>query len=307
MDKNLLHRFFEGKTTIEEEKRIRQWMEASDMHKDALLNERKLFDATILLLDEERISKRKPSAFRIKELMKIAAAVALTFLISFLYFDKPAGEELVIAMQKIVVPAGQRINIQLSDGTDVWLNSCSSIEYPALFTGKNRTIKLEGEAYFDVAHNANKPFIVQTQQGDVEVLGTSFNIEAYPSDHSFITSLMEGSVKIKRNNRFFMLEPEQLAYLKNGQFYVEPITDYNAYRWREGLICFKEESFTNILRKFEKCYDIKIVNELPGVQSISYSGKFRQTDGILYALRVLQKDIRFTFTRDEDNQTIYIK
>lgn len=307
MDKNLLHRFFEGKTTIVEEQKIRKWMDNSDEHRNMFMAERKLFNTTILLLDAENIPIRKAAVFQIKELMKIAVAVAVTFLASFLYFHTYSGEDLVVTTQRIVVPAGQRINVRLSDGTNVWINSCSSIEYPALFTDKRRYVKLEGEAYFEVAYNEEKPFIVQTQQGDVEVLGTSFNIEAYPYDNSFITSLMDGSVKIKRNNRYFVLEPNQLAHLKDGQLYVEPIIDYNIYRWKEGLICFTEESFTNILKKFEKYYDIKIVNKLQGMHNIFYTGKFRQTDGILYALRVLQKDIRFTFTRDEENRTIYIK
>lgn len=307
MDKHLLYRFFQGNTTIEEEKYIRQWMESSPENKSTLFAERKLFDAMILLPEEEAVPIKKTRAFPVKELLRIAAAVAITFLISFLYYHNPNEEKLVIAMQKINVPAGQRINMRLPDGTDVWINSRSSLEYPSVFTGKNRTVKLEGEAYFEVTHNEKMPFVVNTHQGDIEVLGTSFNVEAYPIDNSFVTSLMEGSVKIKRNNRYFTLKPDQLAYLKDGQFFIEPITDYNPYRWREGLICFKDESFTNIMRKFEKYYDIRIVNELPGIQSISYTGKFRQSDGVLYALRLLQKDIKFTFTRDEENQIIYIK
>lgn len=307
MDKRLLYRFFQGNTTIDEEKHIREWMELSSENEKTLFAERKLFDAMILFPEEEVAAIKKTKAFPLKELLRIAAAVAITLFISFLYYHEPDKEKLVITTQRINVPAGQRINMRLPDGTDVWINSRSSIEYPSVFMGNNRTVRLEGEAYFEVTHNEKMPFVVSTPHGDVEVLGTSFNVEAYPTDNSFVTSLMEGSVKIKRDNRYFILKPDQLAYLRNGQFYIEPITDYNPYRWREGLICFKDESFTNIMKKFEKYYDIRIINELPGIQSISYTGKFRQSDGVLYALRLLQKDIKFTFTRDEENQIIYIK
>ena len=112
----------------------------------------------ILLADEDKIrSYQKKNIFIgnywIKEVMKIAAVIAMTLIGAYAY-DRYTPKEELLAMQKITVPAGQRINLELSDGTVIWLNSRSTIQYPASFSGKNRTVQLNGEAYFEVAHNA---------------------------------------------------------------------------------------------------------------------------------------------------------
>lgn len=296
---------------MQEEIQIRRWMEASPENSKLFMEERKLFDAMILLADEDKIrSYQKKNLFLgnywVKEIMKVAAVIAVTLLGAYIYNEFNPDEEL-LAMQKITVPAGQRINLELSDGTVVWLNSRSTIQYPASFAGKNRTIHLNGEAYFEVAHNAHKPFIVETTKGNVEVLGTKFNLEAYADKNSFVTSLMEGSVKVTSGNNELLIKPDEMAILEHGKLRVTPIEDYNVYRWKEGLICFRDETFVNIMNKFETCYGVTIKIENQKVLNSRYTGKFRQSDGISYALRVLQKDVKFTFERNEDNQIIYIK
>lgn len=296
---------------MQEEIQIRRWMEASPENSKLFMEERKLFDAMILLADEDKIhSYQKKNLFLgnywVKEIMKVAAVIAVTLLGTYIYNEFNPDEEL-LAMQKITVPAGQRINLELSDGTVVWLNSRSTIQYPASFVGNNRTIHLNGEAYFEVAHNAHKPFIVETTKGNVEVLGTKFNLEAYADKNSFITSLMEGSVKVISGNNELLIKPDEMAILEHGKLRVTPIEDYNVYRWKEGLICFRDETFVNIMNKFETCYGVTIKIENQKVLNSRYTGKFRQSDGISYALRVLQKDVKFTFERNEDNQIIYIK
>lgn len=311
MNKELLYIFFQGNTSLEEEIRIRKWMEASSENYNTFMEERKLFDAMILLTDEKQIlSSRKKNRFIgnywIKEAMKIASIIAITLIGTSIY-NKSYPEEELLAMQKITVPAGQRINIELGDGTVVWLNSRSTIQYPASFKGNSRHVKLDGEAYFEVARNIKKPFIVETAKGNVEVLGTKFNLEAYADNNSFVTSLMEGSVKVTSGTNELLIKPNEMAILEQGKLKASPIEDYNAYRWKEGLICFKDETFKNIMSKFETCYGVTIKIENQKVLDSRYSGKFRQSDGISYALRVLQKDVNFMFERNEENQIIYIK
>lgn len=312
MDKEVLYRFFQGIATNEERSRIRRWAEASPDNARQLMEERHLFDATLVLTDAAYFRTKRRSGRlirfipRAKEVFKIASVVLLTACLSFFYFEARNDKE--ITLQEIVVPAGQRINLKLADGTSVWLNSNSSIKYPATFSKKTRNVVLDGEAYFEVAHNKKHPFVVQTPQGDIEVLGTTFNVEAYSSDRSFVTSLMEGSVKVKRGGRQLILRPSQMAALQtDGSLKVSPIPDYNVYRWKEGIICFRNESFVNIMKKFEKYYDVEIRIETPKVRGYAYSGKFYQSDGILYALRALQRDINFTFVRDDEKHIIYIK
>ena len=314
MNKDILYKFFEGNASFEEEAAVKQWMEESAENRLAFLKERKLFDA-MLLLGNEEIIKNGKKRFSINlsslrtELIKIAAVIALTLGGSFIYRQMQT-EQTPIALQTITVPAGQRINITLADGTNVWLNARTTIQYPITFNEKERLVKLDGEAYFDVTKDKSKPFIVQTDNYNVEVLGTQFDVNAYSETGEFETTLMSGSVKVASasdSTQKITLKPNNKVYLQDGKLHVTAVDDYNPYRWKEGLICFKNETFTSIMKDFEKYYGLTIQVKNKNVFKYVYTGKFRQTDGIDYALRVLQKDIKFTYQRDDENQIIYIE
>lgn len=314
MNKETLYKFFEGNASFEEEVAVKQWMEESIENRQSFLKERKLFDA-MLLLGNEKVIKAGKKRYSINlsslrtELIKIAAVIAITLEGSYLYHQYSFEKELM-ATNTISVPAGQRINMTLTDGTNVWLNARTSLTYPVKFSKKNRQVILDGEAYFEVAKDKTKPFIVQTNKYNVEVLGTQFDVDSYSGTEIFETTLMEGSVRISSltdDTESLTLTPHNKAYLHNGKLRVKPVDDYSSYRWREGLICFKKETFASIMKDFEKYYGINIYITNTQVQKYLYTGKFRQTDGVDYALRVLQKDIKFTYERDDDNHMIYIK
>ena len=314
MNKDILYKFFEGNASFEEEAAVKQWMEESAENRLAFLKERKLFDA-MLLLGNEEIIKNGKKRFSINlsslrtELIKIAAVVAITLGGSYFYYQSSLEKELM-AMQTITVPAGQRINITLVDGTNVWVNARTSLSYPVKFGKNNRQVVLDGEAYFDVTKDKSKPFIVQTDNYNVEVLGTKFDVNAYSETGEFETTLMSGSVKVASasdSTQKITLKPNNKVYLQDGKLHVTAVDDYNPYRWKEGLICFKNETFTSIMKDFEKYYGLTIQVKNKNVFKYVYTGKFRQTDGIDYALRVLQKDIKFTYQRDDENQIIYIE
>ena len=314
MNKDILYKFFEGNASFEEEAAVKQWMEESAENRLVFLKERKLFDA-MLLLGNEEIIKNGKKRFSINlsslrtELIKIAAVVAITLGGSYFYYQSSLEKELM-AMQTITVPAGQRINITLVDGTNVWLNARTSLSYPVKFGKNNRQVVLDGEAYFDVTKDKSKPFIVQTDNYNVEVLGTQFDVNAYSETGEFETTLMSGSVKVASasdSTQKITLKPNNKVYLQDGKLHVTAVDDYNPYRWKEGLICFKNETFTSIMKDFEKYYGLTIQVKNKNVFKYVYTGKFRQTGGIDYALRVLQKDIKFTYQRDDENQIIYIE
>ena len=314
MNKDILYKFFEGNASFEEDAAVKQWMEESAENRLAFLKDRKLFDA-MLLLGNEEIIKNGKKRFSINlsslrtELIKIAAVVAITLGGSYFYYQSSLEKELM-AMQTITVPAGQRINITLVDGTNVWLNARTSLSYPVKFGKNNRQVVLDGEAYFDVTKDKSKPFIVQTDNYNVEVLGTQFDVNAYSETGEFETTLMSGSVKVASasdSTQKITLKPNNKVFLQDGKLHVTAVDDYNPYRWKEGLICFKNETFTSIMKDFEKYYGLTIQVKNKNVFKYVYTGKFRQTDGIDYALRVLQKDIKFTYQRDDENQIIYIE
>ena len=314
MTREMLYKFFEGTTSYEEEVEIRQWMEHSPENARELLKERKIFDS-ILLLDERHIQqnnskKQNHISYLRTQVLKIASIVILTLSFSSLY-HYVSEKNAIIPMQSIYVPSGQRVNITLSDGTNVWLNARTKINYPAVFDKSERRVIIDGEAYFDVAKDKKRPFIVETEKCNTEVLGTKFNVEGYSDKDDFEVALMEGSVMVASKlgaGDTLVLTPDNKAILqKNGKLTVTPVDDYNPYRWKEGLICFKTESFLSIMDDLEKYFGINIVVENKSVLKYNFTGKFRQVDGIDYALRVLQRDIRFTYERDDENRIIYIR
>jgi len=309
LEKTLLFKYFSRQASEEERREVRKWVEESPEHMEEFMQERRFFDATILLSDESEIEATpvKRNNKLIYTLSRIAAVVLITLGLSYLY--NHVVNPVNIPMQTLTVPAGQQLNLTLSDGTNVWLNSQTKISYPAVFTGNDRRVSIDGEAYFKVSHDASKPFKVETCKGVVEVLGTTFNVEAYKNEDKFNVALLEGSVKIESNGDDYLLAPDQMASLnKDGTMHITQISDYNAYRWIDGIISLKNDRFELIMKKFEKYYGIKISIENKGVnENITYTGKFYQADGVQYALRVLQRDIRFTYDYDEENHIIHIK
>ena len=215
-----------------------------------------------------------------------------------------------VAMQTVTVPPGQRVNLLLPDGTDVWLNAGTTMRYPVSFMEGKREITLDGEAYFDVKRDEECPFVVHTHAMDVEVLGTKFNVEAYSKKDFFETSLMQGKVKVTLpadKTKSVLLAPNQKTTLTDGQLVVSKIDDYGSYRWKEGLYCFHDKTLGEIMQDLEKYFDLDIKIHRKETADVVLTGKFRISEGLDYILRVLQTDVSFTYRRDTDQNIIYIK
>ena len=312
MRRDILYKFFEGKASPKEQRLIGQWLDESEKHKEVLVRERMVFDAMIVsggITDRQSVqSRKKRTRVVFMELLRVAAVILVMFLVGgYIYVRKM--EEIRLANNIVTVPVGQRVNLQLPDGTSVWLNASSEIIYPAYFSGSTREIHLNGEAYFEVEHNASKPFIVHTETFDIKVLGTKFTVEAYKGREGFTTALMEGSVEVtdrKNKDKSVRLYPAQKVAFRNGELCKSPIDNYDVYRWREGLICFKETRFADLMRQLEKNYGVRILINNEAVKEKVFSGKFRTTDGIDNALRLLQKEGHYTFEWDENKTTVCI-
>lgn len=306
MKKETLYHFFEGKATYDEEKRIREWIERSENRLATLIRVRKEYDALLLAGTTPRVSKRGGLSLSARWLTGISAAIVVALMIAGLYLL--TGKRDAESYNTVIVPPGQRINLILSDNTNLWLNANTTFRYPTEFAKENRAVFLDGEAYFEVVENEKKPFIVKTEQGDVHVTGTTLNIEAYSNCNSFITSLFEGGVDIyKGEEKLASLQPNEKSELSDNQILISPITDPDEYLWRDGLIAFKNKKLEDILQTLEKYFDVTIRVQANGLPPHTYTGKFRQADGVDYALRVLQRSIQFTYERDEETGTVYIK
>lgn len=312
MEKELLHKFFAGTATLEEKEAIMHWMESDPGNKQFLLKERKLYNAVLLYGEDKQVQQqagRQQYFLRrgIARFLRVAAMIVVAFGLG--YFWQSEKTEGPIAMQTISVPAGQCVNVTLPDGSNIWLNAQTTIQYPVSFNKENRQVKLDGEAYFNVAKDSKRPFIVNTKECSVEVLGTKFNIDAYSSRDKFETVLMEGSVKVSMLDdptQAVSLKPNNKVYRSNGKLLTQKVSNYERYRWKEGLICFVDEPFKVVMEDFEKFYGLTIVVNNQKVTQYLYTGKFKQTDGVDYALSLLQKNIHFTYQRDRENHIVYI-
>jgi len=201
-----------------------------------------------------------------------------------------------VSYNTITTPMGGQYQLVLADGTKVWLNAASSLKFPTAFIGKDRTVELTGEAYFEVAKNKNKPFNVKTATQTIQVLGTHFNINAYSNEGTVKTTLLEGSVKLFSANDAILISPGQQAILKNNQSYtINNKPDINeVIAWKNGLFQFDEADIQTIMRQVARWYDINV--EFKGqIPNYTYHGKISRNSNASQVLKILElSGINFT-------------
>lgn len=237
----------------------------------------------------------------------ILALVTLSSLLTRRYIQQDLNEELATEMNTLYTPAGQRARLILQDGTEVWLNAKSRLVYPARFSGEERRVNVEGEAFFHVAKDSKNPFIVSAGEVDMKVLGTQFNVYCYPEAGYIQTSLLEGSLRIffpDRETEGVLLKPDQQITVSEGKMEVKPIALKEQFLWREGIYAFENEPLINILKKLELYYDVKIVVKDTSIFRETYTGKFRQRDSLDDVFRILQQIQRFKVKKDPANNII---
>ncbi|MDF2187936.1 FecR family protein [Paraflavitalea sp. CAU 1676] len=176
----------------------------------------------------------------------------------------------------IAIPRGGQYQLILADGTKVWLNAASSLRFPVAFAAGERRVQLDGEGYFEVAKEANRPFIVQTKTADVQVLGTHFNVFAY-ADEAWKTTLFEGSVAVKLLSSQAILKPGNQAIVKAGGNDITTVRDANteeAIAWKEGYFHFNDADVVSIMNQLSRWYDVDIIYN-GSVKSSLFTGKGR--------------------------------
>ncbi len=197
----------------------------------------------------------------------------------------------VTAFNTISTPRGGKYQVQLPDGTMVWLNAESSLTYPLRFDGTQRKVSMQGEAYFEVA-KMQLPFVVRSGNQEVEVLGTHFNINSYGDELNTKTILLEGSVKVRSITvpglKGAMLKPGELSILeKGGQIEVQKADVDHELAWKNDLFIFKEESIESITRKLSRWYDVEfVVKGTP--KNISYVGIVSRSKNISSVLSIIE-------------------
>jgi transmembrane sensor len=314
MEKSVLIRYIAGEATAQEKSEVTEWLEASPENMREFLALHKLFDITMWQESSEKkkfntqgTGIRKPVIRNIlNETVKIAAIFLLCFLIfRAFYKEKPFSP---VVMHTVRVPAGQRAEITLADGSHVWLNANTIFTFPNNFEDKTREVTLLGEGYFNVTHSTTRPFIVKTGAYDIRVLGTEFDALAYPAENEFEVSLLNGAVEICKSgtDNGVLLKPDKKITLKNNQLIASDITHSGYFLWKDGIICFDNEAFPELVRKLELYFDLKILVENKKILNYRCTGKFRSKDGVEHILRVLQLSNKFRYSIDDKRNIIII-
>lgn len=310
MDDKLLQLYFEGRTTDEQSRLITEWLDAD--------TDNMMYYQRLCRLYEISFWNEKPQVIIsslgekpkwrsiLYEVIKIAAIFVLGFALNHLL--NPEIEE-EVAMQTIHVPAGQNAQLTLADGSKVWLNAGSTLDFPTRFIKDKRQVSLEGEGFFEVKANKEKPFIVSTSNYTIKALGTSFNVNAYTQSDEFETALLTGEVEIsdRTTNFTLTLTPDNRAVLMDNKLSIVPIHSKDYFLWREGIIYF-DEPLTDVLNKLELYFDVNIkVNNQSVLENKRHcTGKFRTRDGLDHILNVLQLTNHFTYKKDEEKNLITI-
>ena len=193
-----------------------------------------------------------------------------------------------IGYNTVNVPYGGTYTVELCDGTKVYLNSGTTLEFPSRFDGKVRSVILKGEAYFDVARNVSKPFVVEVDEMKVKVLGTSFNVKSYVDEPGVYTTLVEGSVAILRDGQpEKKIKPGEQAYYNKGvgTLSIAEVDVKEFTSWKDGVFYFKDIALEEILRIVSRWYDLEVFYMNQGAKSVIYSGKLPMYSSVEDVLR----------------------
>jgi len=319
----LIEHYFEKKLSPEEKKYLFQKIETDEEWKKEFITIQNL--RGLIVWASQTGSHHKVSAENKQStgrhatfhFIGYAAAILIAFTCSWFIKDQlyPPNEDKPLLSEKVIyqevsTPAGQRAFVRLPDSTTIWLNARTKLRYPVSFTEEERRIELEGEAFFDVKKDINHPFVVSTENYDVRVTGTSFNVYAYKGRNEFSTSLTEGSVHIvdrQNESHSIQLNPNERVEFINGRLAKTDFYNMDFLLWKDGIYAFDDLSFSDIIKKLELYYDVSIVVNNNNIKNFKFSGKFRQRDGVERVLQTLQKIHPFSFVKDDELNIITIK
>jgi len=322
IDYKILKNFAVGKYSLKDFKLISRWFEDNDYEAELKNAIRRHWDEfSIETTDREKdlgseltqlkqkIAFEKPVvAFRIrlqKFYMHAAAILLLPLLLYSIYstlFNAPATE--VSSSVEIFSPQGARTRFHLPDGTQGWLNSGSSLKYATNFLN-NRNVQLTGEAWFEVVHNENKSFVVSTASLDVRVLGTKFNVAAFPEEKVVEVVLQEGKVEVNGNDKLFTAEMkpnEQFTY--NKELQTSTIQTVNADQfsaWKDGLLVFRNEPLAEVLKRIGRWYNIEFVLTDPELAKFRYRATFHE-EPIEEVIRLISLTVPIEYSFDNKQE-----
>ncbi len=208
-------------------------------------------------------------------------------------------------LNKLIVPRGGQFKIRLADSSLVFVNSESELEFPSQFKGNERRIKMVGEGYFEVAKNKQKPFIVESKEQQVTVLGTKFNIHAYRNEKNITTTLIEGKVRVSSPQGQAILQPGDQAIYNGHGIQVSLAKNTTTLTWKDDIFVFDSETLGNIMQQLSRWYSIEVQFANKDIRQIRFTGSISKHQDIDQVLRLLEITGKVKFIID--NKKIYVK
>ena len=203
--------------------------------------------------------------------------------------SKSVDKDKKSSFNQLIVPKGKRSTLELADGTRVWVNSGSVLQFPSVFDDQYRKILVDGEIYIEVLKNAHKPFFVKTSQFEVQVLGTRFNVSAYGEDKMQSVVLVSGSVSVKtKSGKGLLLKPDQMLCIAGDSSEIKTVDVYDHISWKDGLLQFKSTNLNQITIAISRYFDVSVICS-PELGSLKCSGKLVLFDDLNAVLSTLKE------------------
>ena len=338
MDTTLLAKFLAEECDNKEKQLVSDWLSTSSKNRDIMKEFTKIWEASehsdsnedsfdtniewVVLqhrIEDETLNFNTKHVNRstwlslynpiIPTLTKLAALFLIAALVGLFFIDRfyvPPVESNEPVLNEISMEKGHRGGVTLSDGTKVYINSDSKIIIPNVFKSDKREVFLEGEAYFDVAKNPNKPFLIKTKGAVIEVLGTSFAVRNYPGDNIIQTVVSEGTVSFrsddKKDNNSVILTAGNLGRLnlENKQIKTEHVDDIDFYlSWKDGYLKFKDESMKEVAKQLERKYDIEVVFASKEIAKMNLTAELRSRS-LARVLETISMSLKIDYTLVQD-------
>lgn len=305
MDFGLVIRYLRGEASWKERIQVMEWVEESESNREEFMAMRKIYDASLMYgnTGAGNRSDIRHSGRTVRLLKTVAAmAAAASLAVGVTYFLAVGGaDEENLAVQSFLAPEGHRTEAVLSDGTEICLNSGSRLDILSSGEGERR-VRLEGEAYLDVAHDVDRPFVVETSRMEVKVLGTSFDVSTYGDIHSVV--LVEGSVEVENtgSNEKTVIKPDQMYRYdgSTGESRVEQVDAASMTTWKDGYLDIRNMTVQELFIQLERYYGVSIVcNDIPETQ-LTMSGKLILESRIDSVLDNLTNLLHMTYTIASD-------
>ena len=307
---SIIQKYLQGTTSEEDNQQLKQWIQQSPENKKRLFAEKDIWDTYSLhsnqrkyevnieleLLNQQIKPGKTERTLHLTSIMKMVAILLLAFGLGWSSRFISSTNSLQTSeatMQEIFVPKGQVNQVFLADGTRIWINSETRLIVPSVFGINERIVKLNGEAFFEVAKDQKRPFRVKVNGQQIEVIGTSFNVRAYDNSNKIETTLETGQIKLRTGSQTTMLLPGEhcLFNKEEKQIIISKVNSKAFSSWKDGRYEFKNEDLMEVFKVIERWYDVQIIAEEAYFKGMRFSGVIKRNKDVKHFLELLNLTI----------------